>query len=136
MIFCSFDRTSGGVTVFSRDVKTNDVIQMAGEADGKSIAYAKHEESVFKNNILQRSRGILKIKLDFSDNDSEFDEPNDDKDAHVDKELDFGKELESNGSYLIQIMYCKQRTRRNAIFSDLKAPSVKKATLLATIDLC
>lgn len=123
--------------MFSRDVRTNDLIQTAGEDNRDSIAYTKHEESVFIKNVLQKSRGILKIKLDFNDDQNEFDVPNgDDTTVNVDKDLDFGKELESNGSYLIQKLYCKQRVRRSATFSDLKAPKVEKATLLATIDLC
>lgn len=122
------------MTIFSRDVRTNDIIQMTGEAERDSIAYVMHEESVFSNKILQRSRGILKIKLDFSDHQNEFD--NDDTTAHVNKNLDFGKELESNGSYLIQKAYCKQRARRDITFPDLQESNVEKSTLLATIDLC
>ena len=124
------------MTNFSRDVRTNDLIQLAGEAERDSIVYIKHEESVFLNNILQKSRGILKIKLDFSDHENEFDVPNnDDATAHVNKRLDFGKELESNGSYLIQKAYCKQKARRDITFPDLQESSIEKSTLLATIDL-
>lgn len=110
---------------------------MAGEAERDSIAYIKHEESVFSNNILQKSRGKLKIRIDFSDNENEFDVPNnDDGTAHVNKRLDFGKELESNGSYLIQKVYCKLKTRRDITFPDLQDSNIEKSTLLATIDLC
>ena len=122
------------MTIFSRDVRTNDLIQMAGEAERDSIAYIQHEESVFSNKILQKSRGILKIKLDFSDHQNEFDD--DDTTANVNKNLDFGKELESNGSYLIQKVYCKQRAKRDITFPDLQESNVEKSTLLATIDLC
>jgi len=120
------------VIVFSRDVKTRDIIQMAGGAPDDSLGYVKHEESVFVNKILQKSRGKMRIKLDLGDlQDKSDDLPND-----VDKKFDFGKEFESNGSYLIQKAYCKQRSKRNVVFFDLKAPTVKKGTLLATIDLC
>ena len=113
-------------------METSDLLQMAGGdvEDSHSIIFIKHEESVFINKLLQRSRGILKIKLDFSD-----DHDNED-DSTEDKTFDFGKEFESNGSYLIQKLYCKQRARRNVVFVDLKAPNVEKATLLATIDPC
>ena len=128
----SFNTTSGDVIVFSRDVKASDLIQMAGGAPGDSSGYAKHEESVFVNKILQKSHGKMKIKLEFGDLEDDDDSPNDD----IDKNFDFGKEFESNGSYLIEKAFCKQRTRRNAIFSDLQASNVKKDTLLAAIDLC
>ena len=135
LLLCSFDRTSGGVTMFSRDVKTNDLIQMAGGdvEDSHSIIFIKHEESVFISKILQRSRGLLKLKLDFNDDQSDFDNEDD---STVNKTFDFGKDFESNGSYLIQKLYCKQRARRNVVFADLKALNVEKATLLAKIDPC
>ena len=129
-----FNRTASDVTMFSRDVMTNDLIQMANGAAKDSLAYTKHEESVFINKILQRSRGVLKLKLDFGGNQNESDLPNSDENI-IDKNADFGKEFEANGSYLIQKLYCKQRTKRNVIFADLKASSVEKATLLATFDL-
>ena len=128
----SFGRTSGGVFVFSRDIETKDLIQMAGGASSDSSRYTKHEKSIFVNKILQKSRGKMKIKLDFGDLQENDDSPNDD----VNKDFDFGKDFESNGTYLMEKAYCKRRTRRNAMFPDLRAPSVKKATLLATIDTC
>ena len=107
---------------------------MAGGAPGDSSGYDKHEESVFVNKILQKSHGKMKIKLDFGDreDDDDDDSSNDD----MDKSFDFGKEFESNGSYFIEQSFCKQRTRRSAVFSDLQTPSVKRDTLLAAIDLC
>ena len=129
----SFNTTSGDVIVFSRDIKASDLIHMAGGAPGDSSGYVKHEESVFVNKILQKSHGKMKIKLEFGDrNDDDDDSSNDD----MDKSFDFGKEFESNGSYFIEQAFCKQRTKRNTIFADLRAPSVKKDTLLAAIDLC
>ena len=127
----SFDRTSGGVIEFSRDIGSKDLIQMAGGEPGESSGYIKHEDSVFVDKILQKSEGQMKIKLDFGDLQDD-ESPNDD----ADKSFDFGKEFESNGTYLIQKAYCKQRSRRSAIFPDLNTPSINKATLLATIDTC
>ena len=132
----SFNKTSGDVIIFSRDVKASDLIQMAGGAPGDSSGYAKHEESVFVNKILQKSHGKMKIKLDFDDREDDDDDDDDSSNDDVDKSFDFGKEFESNGSYFIEQAFCKQRTRRSAIFSDLQALSVKKDTLLAAIDLC
>ena len=129
----SFNKTSGDVIIFSRDVKASDLVQMAGGAPGDSSGYAKHEESVFVNKILKKSHGKMKIKLDFGDREDDNDDSSNDD---MDKSFDFGKEFESNGSYFIEQAFCKHRTRRSAIFSDLQAPSVKKDTLLAAIDLC
>ena len=129
----SFDRTTGGVTIFSRNVRTNDLIELAGGAPANPLRYTKHEESVFADKILKRSRGKMRIKLDFGDlQDDPDDSPNDD----IDKKFDFGKDFESNGSYLIQQAYCRQRTKRSATFPDLKASNIKKDSLLAVIDLC
>ena len=117
--------------MFSRDIGTKDLIQMAGGAPADSSGYIKHEKSIFADEILQKSEGKMKIKLDLGDLQDD-ESPNDD----TDKSFDFGKEFESNGTYLIQKAYCKQRSRRRAIFPDLNTPSINKATLLATIDTC
>ena len=117
--------------MFSRDVRKTDLIEMPVGASSDASGYIKHEESIFVNKILKRSRGKMRIKLDFGDIQN-----NDDSSSDLDTNFDFGKEFESNGSYLIEKAYCKRRIRRNTIFSDLKAPNVKKATLMATIDLC
>ena len=135
MQFYSFNRTANSVTMFSRDVIADDLIQMANGAAKDSLAYAKHEESVFINKILLRSRGQLKLKLDFGDSqNNESDLPDNDENI-IDKTTDFSKEFEANGSYLMQKTHCKQRVKRNVIFTDLKASTVEKASLLATIDL-
>ena len=109
---------------------------MAGGAPGDSSGYAKHEESVFVNKILQKSHGKMKIKLDFGDREDDDDDDDDDSSNDMDKSFDFGNEFESNGSYFIEQAFCKHRNRRSAIFADLQAPSVKRDTLLAAIDLC
>ena len=93
--------------MFSRDIMTNDLIQMANGADKDSLAYTKHEESVFINKILLRSRGELKLKLDFgTSQNNESDLPVNDENI-IDKNTDFAKEFEANGS---QKTHCKQRT--------------------------
>ena len=123
--------------MFSRDILTNDLIHMANGADKDSLSYTKHEESVYVNKILERSHGTLKLKLDFThdgnQNESYLPDDNDDEND-IDKTTDFGKEFASNGSFMIQKVYCKQRTKRSVIFADLKSPDIEKATLLATID--
>ena len=121
--------------MFSRDIMTNDLIQMANGAAKDSLGYAKHEESVFINKILLRSRGELKLKLDFGGSqNNESDLPDNDENI-INKNTDFAKEFEANGSYLMQKTHCKQRTKRSVIFTNLKVSTVEKATLLATIDL-
>ena len=128
----SFDKTSEDELVFSRDVRNGDLIQMAGgeSLTSDSLDYNKHEESVIVNKVLQKSRGKLKMKLDFGEHESD-DLSSDD----VDKDFDFGKEFASNGTYVLEKDYCKQRSKRNIMFADLKAPNIKRSTLLATIDL-
>ena len=122
--------------MFSRDIKASDLIHLPGGAPGDSSGYVKHEESVFVNKILQKSHGRMKIKLEFGDLNDDDDDDDDSANNDVDKKFDFGKDFESNGSYSIEKAFCKHRTRRSAIFSNLKAPNVKKDTLLAEIDLC
>ena len=134
-MFYSFNKTSRkDVIIFSREVLTDDLIEMANGADKDSLVYTKYEESVFINKILERSRGTLKLKLEFGGNQNESDLPDNDENT-IDKINDFGKEFSSNGSYLIEKVYCKQRAKRNMIFTDLKSSSIEKATLLATLDL-
>ena len=87
--------------MFSRDIMTSDLIQMANGAAKDSLAYAKHEESVFINKILLRSRGELKLKLDFGGSQNESDLLDNDENI-IDKNTDFAKEFEANGSYLMQ----------------------------------
>ena len=128
----SFDKASKGTVMFSRDIEAEDLIQMPDGASGESSGYVKHEQSVFVDKILQKSQGKMKIKLNFGD----FQDDDLSNDDDVDTSFDFGKEFESNGTYLIEKAYCKKRDRRSAIFSDLSTPSITKATLLATIDTC
>ena len=97
---------------------------------GDSLDYTKHEESVIVNKILQRSSGQLNIKLNFGVEDESDNLASDD----VDKDFDFGKEFASNGSYIMEKVYCKQRSKRNVIFANLKGPNVRRSILLATIN--
>ena len=131
IFYFSFDKASKGTVVFSRNIEAKDLIQMADGTSGDSSGYVKHEHSVFIDKILQKSEGIMKIKLDFGDLHDD-DSPNGD----VDKSFDFAKEFESNGTYQIHKVSCKHRARRSAIFPHLNTPSITKATLLATVDTC
>jgi len=112
---CSFSRTSDGVTAFTREVRTDDLIQMAGEVPNNSIVYSKHEESVFIGTILQKSRWMLRIRVDLGHNHEEEKMSQDDDPSTFDSSIDLGKEFEANGTYLIEKVYCKHRTRRNAV---------------------
>ena len=70
--------------MFSRDIGSKDLTQMAGGVLTDYSGYIQHEKSVFVNKILQKSQGEMKIKLDFGDlQDDEL--PNGD----VDKSFDF-----------------------------------------------
>ena len=133
---CSFSRTSNGVTEFTREVRTDDLIQMASEIPDDSIVYNKREESVFIGTILQKSRGMLRIRVDLGHSNGEEQElPVNDDTSTFDQSFDFGKEFEANGTYLIEKIYCKHQTRRNVIFEDLAASDVEKEGLLAVINL-
>ena len=134
---CSFSKKSNDSTVFTREVRTDDLIQMASEIPDDSIIYSKHEESVFIWGILERSRGMLRMRVDLGHkSEEEQDMPHDEDMDTVDHTIDLGKEFEANGTYLIEKAYCKLRTSRNAVFNDLKALYVKKGSLLAIIDAC
>jgi len=50
-------------------------------------------------------------------------------------DFDFSDEFEANGTYVLERVYCKQRSKRSLIFIDLASPNIKKRSLKAIIDL-
>ena len=120
------------MTHFMRKFKSNDLIRMSGEVPIDVMVYNKVEESMFVGLLLQGSRGSVKAKLDFGDDETSGKVVDD---ATYDKTIDFSKEFQSSGTYSIEKAYCQQRSKRDAIFPDLTAPHIQKGTLLAVIDL-
>ena len=104
---------------------------MASEVPRDAIVYAKTEESMFAGLILQGSRGLVEIKMDYG---GEGDEESEKDDGSYDKTVDFSDEFQSNGTYLIEKAYCQQRSKRDAVFADLTASNLKKGSLLAVIN--
>jgi len=49
--------------------------------------------------------------------------------------FDFSKEFEVNGTYDIEKIYCKQRSKRTITFADLTESNVQKGTIRAVTDL-
>lgn len=107
---------------------------MAKTQPHNSTVFYKHEESIFENRILESSHGVMRVKVDFGEPNISLSK-NDENDTFYDGTIDFGEQFQSNGTYSIEKMYCKQRTRRSAIFADLAALNVEKGNLLAVIDL-
>ena len=49
--------------------------------------------------------------------------------------FDFGKEFEANGTYVLERVYCRQKSKRSLVFDDLASSNVQKGSLKATINL-
>ena len=62
--------------------------------------YVKYEESVFVKNVLQKSQGVIRIKLDFGaiSGNGAADTPQDD---NTENYSDISKEFETNGTFTI-----------------------------------
>ena len=50
-------------------------------------------------------------------------------------DFDFGDEFQANGTYTLEKVYCRQRSRRSLVFVDLASSTVQKGSLKATTDL-
>ena len=104
-------------------------MEVSGGTPKDSLIYAKTEKSIFINNILYRSSGTLKTRVDFgADQNSEA------ASDTFSPNFDFSDEFQANGSYILEKIYCKQRAKRNLIFVDLASSNVQKGSLEATID--
>ena len=129
-VACSYAKTSSKVVSFTRSFEESDLIEIAGGASKDSLVYAKTEKSTFINRILYRSRGMLRVKVDFGDDQNP--EPASDT---FNPNFDFSDEFQANGTYILERVYCKQRSRRSLVFVDLASPNVQKGLLAATINL-
>lgn len=76
---------------------------------------------------MYKSHGMLKARLEFGDNKSSIDTFN--------PKFDFGKAFEANGTYVLERVYCKQRSKRSLVFADLTSYNIQKRSLTAIIDL-
>ena len=73
---------------------------------------------------------MLRVKVDFGDNQNP--EPASDT---FNPNFDFSDEFQTNGTYILERVYCKQRNKRSLVFRDLASPNVQKGFLSATINL-
>lgn len=109
-------------------------MDIVGGASKDSLNYNKTEKSVFINNILYKSQGMLKArlgsKLGFGDGQTSK-SLNDTSNLN----FNFGKGFEANGSYILERIYCKQKSKRSLIFADLASTNIQKGSIKATIDL-
>jgi len=78
---------------------------------------------------LDRSRGILRIRVDFGHNQS-----SESASDTYNSDFNFGDEFQANGTYMLKRAYCKQRNKRSLIFVNLDSSNVQKGSLKATID--
>ena len=126
----SFAKTSSNVLSFTRTFKTSDLIEVAGGVPKDSLNYAKTEKSTFINRILYRSRGIVRVSVNFGHD--QYSEPASDA---FNPNFNFGDEFQANGTYTLERVYCQQRRRRRLIFVDLASPDIQKGSLKATADI-
>ena len=84
------------------------MIDIGGGAPADSLEYTKEENSTFIDQVLQRSQGAMRVKIDFG-HDQNSETPDD---GTLNQSFDFGKEFEVNGTYTIEKMYCMQRSKR------------------------
>ena len=124
----SFAKTSSNVISFTRTIKTSDLIEVTGGAPKDSLNYAKTEKSTFINKILYRSFGTLRARVDFG---HEHSEPASDT---FNPNFNFTDEFQTNGTYVLERVYCKKRNKRSLIFVDLASSNVRKGSLKANID--
>ena len=126
-----FETALGSEITFTRTITRDDLIDIGGGAPKDSLDYTKQENSTFINKILERSHGVLQVRVNFG-HDQNSAAPSD---GTFNPKFDFSKEFEVNGTYSLDKMYCKQRSKRTITFADLSEPDVHKGTIRAVIDL-
>jgi len=117
--------------MFTRSIKSADLIDISGGAPRNSLDYIKLEKSTFIDKVLYKSSGVLKARVDFGHGKSA--EPSSSKTFNPN--IDFGEEFQANGTYEITKMYCSRRHKRSFSFADLSNPNVHKGNIKAVIDL-
>lgn len=95
-----------------------------------SLGYAKIEKSTFIDKILHKSHGTLRIKAGFG-----HDQNSEAASDTYNPNFDFGDEFQVNGTYVLEKAYCKQRSKRNLVFTDLADSNIQKGSLTAVINL-
>lgn len=116
---------------FTRSFNQSDLIEVAGGAPQDSLNYTKMEKSTYINKILHRSRGALKIRVDFGHDQLQDSEP---ANETFNPDLDFGDEFQVNGTYILERIYCKQRHKRSLVFANLASSYVQKGSIKAIVD--
>lgn len=126
----SYAKTSNKVVSFTRNFEAGDLIEVTGGMPKDSLVYTKTEKSIFVNKILYKSRGTLRIRVLFGNDQNS--EPASDT---FNPQFDFSDEFQANGTYVLEKAYCKQRSKRNLVFADLEFANIQKGSLKAVISL-
>ena len=128
LLFCySYVKTSTKVVSFIRSFNEVDLLELPGGAPKNSLGYAKTEKSTFINNILYKSHGMLRMKVLFRNSESPSDT--------IDSKFDFSNEFQANGTYVLEKVYCKRRSKRNLAFANLAQSNIQKGSIKATTNL-
>ena len=116
---------------FTRSITAKDLKDISGNVPDNSLDYTKQEKSTFVNKILYSSRGFLRARVDYGK------KKNTESPASntLNSNFHFGKEIETNGTYVLARKYCKQRKRRSFIFADLTSFDIQKDTIKAIMTM-
>lgn len=111
---------------FTRHFKEDDLLEVTGGMPTEDlISYTNTEKSTFIDKVLYKSRGTLRTKVFFKDEQ---------KSETFNREFDFGNKFQANGTYSLERIYCKQRSKRNFVFADLASTKLQKGSLKATVN--
>ena len=127
---CRFSKTSSNVISFTRTINTSDLIDVTGGASKDLLNYTKTEKSTFINKILYISHGMLKARVELGHhyNSTSSGDTNN-------TNFEFGKEFEANGTYELERVYCKRKSKRSLVFVNLDASNIQKGSLTGIIDI-
>lgn len=121
-----YAKTSDKVVSFTRHFKQNDLLEVTGGISTEDLTvYTKTEKSTFIDKVLYKSHGTLKTKVFFK---------NDQKSETFNQEFDFSNKFQANGTYSLERIYCKQRSKRNFVFADLSSTESQKGSFKATVN--
>ena len=111
---------------FTRHFKEDDLLEVTGGMSTQDLlVYTKTEQSTFINKVLYKSRGTLRTKVFFK---------NDQHSETFNPEFGFSDAFQVNGTYMLEKIYCKQRSKRNFVFANLASSKFQKGSLKATIN--
>ena len=116
---------------FTRSITTKDLKEISGDVPCNSLDYTKQEKSTFVNKVLYSSRGFLTARVDYGKKKNSESQASD----TLNSNFHFDKEIETNGTYVLERKYCTQRKRRSFIFADLTSFDIQKDTLKAVMTM-